>query len=78
MKRSTKPETLQNESHVEEEIARIRAKVRKLLDAKDHLALSACKLYYAILCDDEALHRDASAQRGQTLKIIFGGREIDG
>ena len=61
----------------EREFTALKEKIQALTGNENaNTALRACKLYYDVLCDEEALGREASRQHGRPLKIVFRGREI--
>ena len=63
---------------IEGEMTFLKANIRSLAGSEnDTIRLRACKLYYDVLCDEEALERESTRQQGRPLRIIFRGREID-
>ena len=62
---------------IERELMFLQQKICSLISSENEsVALRACKLYYDVLCDEEALDRDGSRQHGRPLQIIFRGKEM--
>lgn len=62
---------------IERSLAFLQTKVCALVESEsESVALRACKLYYDMLCDQEALARESTRQQGRPLRIIFRGREV--
>ena len=69
------PDGLSTE-RIESELVWLRERVIALTHGEnDSVGLRACKLYYDMLCDAEAIGYETSRQQGRPLQIIFRGMD---